>query len=167
MKKCTKCRKDKDSKDFYKNKSRKDGLRSECKGCNKAAVARYQQTEKGKAVMARYNSSAERKAVKARYQQSPKGKAYQARYQQSPEGKASAAEYNKKRLSTPEGQKKRKARNAVYSAVRAGKLKKEPCVVCGLEKSEGHHESYDKPLEVIWLCRTHHIEEHLKLQPRE
>ncbi len=40
-----------------------------------------------------------------------------------------------------------------------GKLIPVGCSVCGA-KAEKHHESYEKPLDVTWLCRLHHMEEH-------
>ena len=58
---------------------------------------------------------------------------------------------------------KARAREAVGRAVRNGKMKRKPCVVCGETKSEGHHEDYSKPLDVIWLCRKHHKEADRKL----
>lgn len=51
-----------------------------------------------------------------------------------------------------------KCRAICTQAVRSGKLFKQPCEVCGNQKSEAHHEDYDKPLDVIWLCRLHHRE---------
>jgi hypothetical protein len=48
------------------------------------------------------------------------------------------------------------ARRAVSMAVKNGKLKKEPCL-CGNEKVEAHHEDYTHPLDVIWVCKKHHI----------
>jgi hypothetical protein len=40
-----------------------------------------------------------------------------------------------------------------------GKLKRQPCEVCGAtENIERHHEDYSKPLDVQWLCPTHHRE---------
>jgi len=38
-----------------------------------------------------------------------------------------------------------------------GHIKKTNCVVCNKIKVEGHHPDYSKPLEVIWLCRSHHF----------
>src|SRR4051812_39153823 len=43
-------------------------------------------------------------------------------------------------------------------ALRKGVLTRQPCEVCGSEKSQAHHEDYSKPLEVRWLCRPHHTE---------
>jgi hypothetical protein len=51
-------------------------------------------------------------------------------------------------------------RSNTRHAIRRGKLKRLPCVVCGKERTEAHHEDYKKPLEVIWLCRQHHRERH-------
>jgi hypothetical protein len=45
----------------------------------------------------------------------------------------------------------------VRKAIRSGRLTRQPCEVCGCEKVEAHHEDYGQPLNVIWLCRTHHI----------
>ncbi len=48
------------------------------------------------------------------------------------------------------------AHNAVSKAVRAGKLVKKPCEVCGASFVHAHHPDYSEPLEVIWLCPAHH-----------
>lgn len=41
-------------------------------------------------------------------------------------------------------------------AMRAGILKKQPCYFCGNLKAMAHHWDYNKPLEVQWLCHSHH-----------
>lgn len=55
---------------------------------------------------------------------------------------------------------KSRAHRIVRVAVKNGKLKKQPCVECGKEKAEAHHEDYSKPLKVIWLCRQCHVDLH-------
>jgi hypothetical protein len=52
--------------------------------------------------------------------------------------------------------KKARMRRFVAQAKRKGILVQEPCVECGAEKTDAHHCDYNKPLEVIWLCRLHH-----------
>lgn len=52
------------------------------------------------------------------------------------------------------------ARVAVKNALARADLVRRPCEKCGDPKSEGHHDDYAKPLEVRWLCRTHHDEHH-------
>lgn len=49
-----------------------------------------------------------------------------------------------------------KAHRIVFSEVRRGNLFAEPCF-CGETKTEAHHEDYSKPLEVVWLCKIHHL----------
>ena len=40
---------------------------------------------------------------------------------------------------------------------RRGKLIKQPYQACDDEASEMHHEDYNKPLDVQWLCRECHL----------
>lgn len=49
------------------------------------------------------------------------------------------------------------ARNRVYRAVRSGRLIPLACHECGSQISQAHHPDYSKPLEVIWLCPSHHM----------
>src|SRR6266436_5630179 len=62
----------------------------------------------------------------------------------------------------------RVARNSwsrVSQYLRNGKLVKEPCEVCGsMMDVQGHHENYFKPLDVHWMCRTHHLQYHAHFQ---
>lgn len=48
------------------------------------------------------------------------------------------------------------AQAALRSAVRRGLIEREPCEECGAETVDGHHDDYDKPMAVRWLCRRHH-----------
>lgn len=57
----------------------------------------------------------------------------------------------------------RRARQALSSAVRSGRLVRLPCTVCLSGKAEGHHDDYSKPLEVVWLCKEHHRQRHVYL----
>ncbi len=61
------------------------------------------------------------------------------------------------RESNPE---KVKASAKLRSKIQSGHIKRQPCEVCGNPKSHGHHEDYSKPLDVIWLCISHHQQHH-------
>jgi len=52
-----------------------------------------------------------------------------------------------------------KARADLNHAI-GDKILRLPCESCGNPKSEGHHHDYDKPLDVKWLCKTCHWQEH-------
>jgi len=49
-----------------------------------------------------------------------------------------------------------KARAKFRYAVYVGKIKRQPCSVCGEPNAQGHHEDYSKPYDVIWFCSYHH-----------
>lgn len=56
-----------------------------------------------------------------------------------------------------DGQRDR-ARRAAFN------LPKQPCEVCGEVRAEAHHDDYTKPLDVRWLCKTHHMEHHTQAE---
>lgn len=58
--------------------------------------------------------------------------------------------------------KKYRAHNAVSNALRDGKMVRgERCESCGaLENLHGHHDNYNYPLKVRWLCAHCHCNWH-------
>lgn len=52
------------------------------------------------------------------------------------------------------------AHSCLQSALRRGLIEKEPCEVCGSVDVDGHHDNYDEPGKVRWLCRKHHKAHH-------
>lgn len=83
------------------------------------------------------------------------------KYNETPERRKAAYENTKKMYRLH--RENQIARMKVYQAVKKGKLKKLPCLVCGEIKAQAHHNDYNKPLEVIWLCITHHKQLHSKM----
>ena len=71
-------------------------------------------------------------------------------------------ELGKKRDHLPSEIPKELARWRLQTHVKRGKIKKLPCQTCGNPKSQGHHPDYSKPLDVLWLCSTHHMLQHRK-----
>jgi hypothetical protein len=53
--------------------------------------------------------------------------------------------------------------NAVARAIRNNELSPMPCVRCGELKSLAHHEDYNKPLDVMWLCQPCHKQRHKEI----
>lgn len=58
------------------------------------------------------------------------------------------------------------AHRSLASALRAGLIKRGPCEACGAIHGEagaiihGHHDDYDTPMIVRWLCMPHHRQHH-------
>jgi hypothetical protein len=137
---CKKCNTDKPESEFYSsNKTR-------CKECIKASVNKHraENLERVREYDRMRGSMPHRVAARKDYQKTPA-------FAESHEAAAKrwAAKY-------PE---RRKASHDVGNAIRHGKLKKQPCWVCG-EKAEAHHPDYSRPLDVVWLCNPHHREVH-------
>ncbi len=52
----------------------------------------------------------------------------------------------------------------VAEAKRHGRLVPQPCEVCGTsERIHAHHENYNKPLKVRWLCPAYHRARHKEI----
>ena len=58
-----------------------------------------------------------------------------------------------------ERSKRKKARETFNHYLRDNHIERMPCEICGA-KAEAHHDDYEKPLEVRWLCFKHHREWH-------
>lgn len=59
-----------------------------------------------------------------------------------------------------------RARNKIGFLVSKGILIREPCEICGEIMSEAHHVDYSDVLNIKWLCKKHHGEEHRKINER-
>jgi len=79
-------------------------------------------------------------------------------YNQTQAGKESSARRSKRAME--KNPTKWKARQTLRNAVHARKIVKGSCEECDEVKVEGHHEDYNKPLEVNWLCSKHHQKIH-------
>ncbi len=69
---------------------------------------------------------------------------------------------NKTRIFTDK--EKAHAVNKVAIAIEQGKLVRNCCEICGEIKTHGHHNDYSKPLNVKWLCPSHHFQLHARLR---
>jgi hypothetical protein len=57
---------------------------------------------------------------------------------------------------------RKNAQAKVSRAIKKGTLIKQLCFMCG-DKAEAHHPDYSRPLDVVWLCPSHHRQAHLIL----
>jgi hypothetical protein len=129
---CFKCKQIKSLTDFYRHFRMADGHLNKCKECTKNDVKIHYEAIGG-------NVEYERARAK------------------TPERKAAQKRYWKERAKRDPIRVQAQAK--LSRAIRTGRLKKEPCEICGTtEKIQGHHEDYNKPLEVRWLCFKHHRE---------
>lgn len=88
-------------------------------------------------------------------------RAYLAQYYADPEKRALRAKRMRAyRSSDDEHAHRHRVRAKVSKAVKTGKLTRLPCEVCGASKTEAHHDDYSQPLNVRWLCPSHHREHH-------
>ena len=137
-KKCFKCKTVKPLEEFYKHSQMVDGHVNKCKQCNKDDVT------------ANRNKNIE------------KIRAYDRERAKNPERIKAATEII--RIWKAKDRRRSAAHNAVARAIRNGSILRIPCIRCGETKSLAHHEDYDKPLEVMWLCQPCHKQRHKELK---
>jgi hypothetical protein len=150
-KECTKCSQIKDVVLFNKRMKSLDGYMPKCQSCEKE----YKNTDKYK--------ESNRIRCKEDYKKNTTiRKAAVHTYKQTERGKEGESKQRKKyRAEYP---LKYKAHGIVTRAILSGKLLKQNCEACGSTNGvEAHHEDYNKPLDVNWLCVPHHIARHKEI----
>jgi hypothetical protein len=140
-KECFKCKAIKPIVEFYKHSMMADGHLNKCKECTKNDATEHR------------NKNIE------------KVRAYDKARAKEPHRAKLAAEVN--RAWRAEDTRRAKAHGAVAGAIRKGLLVFTPCIKCGEQKSLAHHEDYDKPLEVMWLCQPCHKQRHKEILKKE
>lgn len=129
-----------------------------------AARAEYEKTDAGKEAKNRARAKYEENnieavaAAKRAYKKSDNGIASTKRWLERPATKQRFSDNAKKyREAFPD---RRNAHVVLNNAVRKGAVIRLPCFVCGCEKTEAHHPDYSAPLDVVWLCSSHHKQTH-------
>lgn len=136
-KKCFKCQATKPLMDFYKHPKMADGHLNKCKDCAKADVSVHRQNN----------------LEKIREYDRQRGKL--------PERIKQNIAFTK--VWRNEDRRRSVAHNAVARALKAGNLIPQPCERCSSEVTVAHHEDYDKPLDVVWLCQSCHKKRHIEM----
>jgi len=137
-KECFKCKTVKPLSEFYKHSMMADGHLNKCKECTK------------------------NDANKHRSKNLERIREYDRKRGKHPERIRTNTEVNK--AWRAEDKRRSAAHNAVSRAIKAGKLQRLSCERCGDEKSLAHHEDYDLPLVVMWLCQPCHKQRHKELR---
>jgi hypothetical protein len=138
-KKCFKCGINKRIGMFYSHSEMGDGHLNKCKMCTKKDSKK------------RYHDPRFKEKIKAYDKERNKTKTRR-------EGRHESR--RRRRIRYPG---KYKANQMVGNAIRDGRLKRMPCIVCGDVNSQAHHPDYRKPLFIKWLCFRHHRMEHGQL----
>lgn len=135
---CFKCNKTLPLTEFYKHFAMGDGRLGKCKECTRKDV-----TENRLKNIDRIREYDKNRPNKEERQ---------------------AAEVVRTRKRRSEDRRYNIAHTSVARAVRKGVLIVEPCQYCGREdKVHAHHDDYDKPLDVMWLCPPCHRKRHDEL----
>lgn len=139
-KECFKCKTVRPLEEFYKHLQMGDGHLNKCKQCTKNDVNKY------------------------RAENIEKVREYDRNRGKTIERIKLAAEITREWRS--QDLRRLRAHNKVARAIKNGLLVREPCVRCGETKSLAHHEDYDKPLDVMWLCQPCHKNRHKELREK-
>jgi len=137
MKTCFKCLEPKPLAEFYRHSQMADGYLNKCKACARRDVGAHRAANLER--IRAYDMARNTGARKAR-------------------SRTCASDWCKK---YPE---KVRAQQMVQRAVRAGRLVRKPCEMCGAGKTVAHHDDYSKPLDVRWLCHSCHKSHHAQLR---
>jgi hypothetical protein len=149
---CKTCGETRQLSEFPRHRNMADGHLSKCKQCvnSYVRIRRQQNPDASREYMAKYRAREHAKQARRAYQSRPE---------------VLKAECLLKAAWAARNRVKRLAHQSVTRAVRAGRLIRLACEVCGNIKAQAHHDDYGKPLEVRWLCTAHHAEWHKENDP--
>lgn len=157
MRICSKCKKNKQNDEFFKDKRTTSGFYSSCKSCHVLACKEYKKSwrEKNRLKIRAYNKEY-RILFFSRHPDYMREQYKKHRHK---------FDYRKYRYGT-EQDFKYNARLTLRKAVKRGLIiKPVKCSIDNLDckgRIEAHHEDYNKPLEVKWVCKRHHMDTHIK-----
>lgn len=148
LKRCSSCRQEKPLGQFYRNKSTLDGLNYSCMPCALQSVKDSQKRH-------RVSTAVRRRA----FYQKEKNKLRRKSRRYGKRFPAKIKAHNDLYRQTHKVEKA--SHNLVNNAIRAGRLNRRPCEICGsVELIHAHHEDYNEPLVIRWLCASHHKQLH-------
>ena len=178
MKICSKCKIKKDDGEFHKKSQASDGLFSYCKKCHREyqrehqkeyQIEYYKLQKNNDEYKERCKKYRENNKEKIRdYGKTEESKKYHREYQRKNNKTRKYKEKHKKYFSDyykkPENRIKQLCRLRTSLMVKKGEIIILLCQICGELKVEAHHDNYNKPTNVMWLCVKHHKELHRKYE---
>lgn len=137
LKRCYSCKNHLPLEEFYKHPMTADGYLGKCKSCQRAAMVANRQKNLGRI------------------------REYDRNRANDPARKKRQVKISRDwRAADP---RRMRCHNAVRRAIIAGKITRRGCERCDNIKAYAHHDSYDEPLNVMWLCQPCHKQRHKEL----
>lgn len=161
---CRKCIETKPLEAFTTSAKSKNGKINLCKECGRLAAKNYYKRNRGKKIeySKKYSKTSKGYSVRLKYLNSAR-EIINKRVRENTTTEQRAAIRRKQNELYPQ---KYKARSVLRTALCRGIIQKEPCCICGSTKAiEAHHTDYNKPIDVMWMCRSHHRAWHRVFAP--
>lgn len=136
-KQCFRCLTVKPLTEFYKHAQMTDGHLNKCKDCTKS------------------------EATKNRWENIDRSREYDRARGKEPHRIENTVKQTK--AWRDEDGRRSKAHLKVGRALKNGALQRQPCCRCQNPKVVAHHEDYDFPLDVVWLCQPCHKQRHKEM----
>jgi len=159
---CKKCGNQKDISEFYKHSQMKDGYLNICISCKLLDVKKYRKNN-----IERIREYDRKRGLTEKKKEATKK--YIKRLKTYEQDRYKTMRREAVRKNRNKDKEKQRARWRLQKAVEKGLvIRPKSCTLCGSKANlEGHHKDYNKPLEVIWLCRKCHGKIHRRKNSNE
>ena len=158
MKKCFKCGKEKSYSEFYKHSAMADGYLGKCKECAKKDTIEYRKNN------LEYCRNHDR--IRSKTEARRKTNRLSSKRERAEHPERVNARNKKYKDKNP---LRVRAMNMLARALRRGVIRKSNfCECCyAFGKTEAHHDDYDKPIDVKWLCVKCHNKRHVEIRSED